>query len=161
MNFLKRIVIDDKGCWLFQGYLKKSKAGHKYGWVWFNKTNMGAHRASWIVHYGEIPDKLFVCHKCDVPNCLNPEHLFLGTAKDNVHDMINKGRKAPSAFIGKNGEKHSQAKLNVTQVIEIKEMLNKKISFSKIARLYNVSVSAIGSIKCGKNWASVKEGDIA
>jgi hypothetical protein len=160
MNFLKRIVIDDKGCWLYQGYRMKSKAGHKYGWVWFNKTNMGAHRASWIVHYGEIPDKLFVCHKCDVPNCLNPDHLFLGTAKDNVQDMISKSRNAPSAFIGKNGEKHSQAKLNVKQVIEIKEMLNKKVSFSKIASLYNVSKSTIGSIKCGKNWASVKENEI-
>ena len=160
MNFLKRIVIDDKGCWLYQGYRMKSKAGHKYGWVWFNKTNMGAHRASWIVHYGEIPDKLFVCHKCDVPNCLNPDHLFLGTAKDNVQDMISKSRNAPSAFIGKNGEKHSQAKLNVKQVIEIKEMLNKKVSFSKIASLYNVSKSTIGSIKGGKNWASVKENEI-
>ena len=75
--------------------------------------------------------------------------------------MINKGRKAPSAFIGKNGEKHSQAKLNVAQVIEIKEMLNKKVSFSKIGSLYNVSKSTIGSIKCGKNWASVKENEIA
>lgn len=160
MNFLKRIIVDDKGCWLYQGYRMKSKAGHKYGWVWFNKTNMGAHRASWIVHYGDIPDKLFVCHKCDVPNCINPDHLFLGTAKDNVQDMISKGRKAPSAFSGKNGEKHSQAKLNVTQVIEIKEMLNKKVSFSKIASLFNVSKSTIGSIKCGKNWSSVKENEI-
>ena len=161
MNFLKRIVIDDNGCWLFQGYLMRNKTGMGYGWVYFQGKNMGAHRASWIVHYGEIPDKLFVCHKCDVSHCINPEHLFLGTAKDNVHDMIDKGRNAPSAFIGRNGEKNSQAKLNVKQVIEIKEMLNKKVSFSKIASLYNVSVSAIGSIKSGKNWASVKEGDVA
>lgn len=160
MNFLKRIVINDKGCWLYQGYRMKSKAGHKYGWVWFNKTNMGAHRASWIVHYGDIPDKLFVCHKCDVPNCINPDHLFLGTAKDNVQDMISKSRNAPSAFIGRNGEKHSQAKLNIKQVIEIKEMLNKKVSFSKIANLFNVSKSTIGSIKCGKNWSNVKENEI-
>jgi hypothetical protein len=161
MNFLKRIVIDDNGCWLFQGYLMRNKTGMGYGWVYFQGKNMGAHRASWIFHNGEIPDKLFVCHKCDVPHCLNPEHLFLGTARDNVFDMINKGRKAPSAFIGRNGEKHSQAKLNVAQVIEIKKMLNKKVSFSKIGSLYNVSKSTIGSIKCGKNWASVKEGDVA
>jgi len=160
MNFLKRIIVDDKGCWLYQGYLMKSKAGHKYGWVWFNKTNMGAHRASWIVHYGDIPDKLFVCHKCDVPNCINPDHLFLGTAKDNVQDMISKSRNAPSAFIGRNGEKNSQAKLNIKQVIEIKEMLNKKVSFSKIANLFNVSKSTIGAIKYGKNWSSVKENEI-
>jgi hypothetical protein len=160
MNFLKRIVIDDNGCWLFQGYLMRNKTGMGYGWVYFQGKNMGAHRASWIFHNGEIPDKLFVCHKCDVPHCLNPEHLFLGTARDNVLDMINKGRKAPSAFIGRNRENNSQAKLNVAQVIEIKKMLKEKVSFSKIGSLYNVSKSTIGSIKCGKNWASVKENEI-
>jgi len=160
MKFLKRIVIDDNGCWLFQGYLMRNKTGMGYGWVYFQGKNMGAHRASWIFHNGEIPDKLFVCHKCDVPHCLNPDHLFLGTARDNVLDMINKGRKAPSAFIGRNREKNSQAKLNVAQVIEIKKMLNQKVSFSKIGSLYNVSKSTIGSIKCGKNWASVKENEI-
>lgn len=156
MKFLKRILIDENGCWLYQGYLMRNKLGMGYGWVYFRGKNRGAHRASWMIHYGEIPDKMFVCHKCDVTHCINPEHLFLGTAKDNVHDMIKKGRNAPSAFKGKNGEKNTSAKLKVEQVITIKKLLNEKVSFSKIANIYNVSKSTIGSIKSGKNWSYLK-----
>lgn len=51
-----------------------------------------AHRVSWELFRGPIPNKLFVLHKCDNKNCINPDHLFLGTAKDNIHDCIRKGR---------------------------------------------------------------------
>jgi len=160
MNFLKRIVIDENGCWLYQGFLKLNSSGLKYGWVSFRNKSMNAHRASWIIHNGEIPKDLLVCHKCDVPNCINPEHLFLGTAYENTHDMIKKGRNAPSAFIGRFGEKHPKAKLTIKQVIEIKEMISKNMNQTKIASLYNVTPMNISLIKTGKNWASVKENEI-
>ena len=64
-----------------------------------NGRSMNAHRASFLLFNGEIPDKLFVCHRCDNPSCVNPKHLFLGTSKDNNQDRSNKGRtqKSPAA----------------------------------------------------------------
>lgn len=64
-----------------------------YGFTRYYGKNIGAHRLAWILTNGEIGDSnLFVCHHCDNPGCINPDHLFLGTIQDNTQDMINKGR---------------------------------------------------------------------
>lgn len=84
-------------CWLWMGnhdedgygffqYLTKQSDGTEVLKSW------KAHRFSWVTHYGEIPDNLLVCHHCDTPGCVRPEHLFIGTHGDNVHDMLDKGR---------------------------------------------------------------------
>ena len=70
----------------------KSISSSGYGTVWFEKRRQQAHRVAWIKAYGPIPQGLHVLHKCDVKACVNPEHLFLGTHKDNMHDMKVKGR---------------------------------------------------------------------
>lgn len=75
------------GCWLFRGALCDG-----YGRIFINGKSESTHRVSWIVYKGPIPNGLFVLHKCDVRNCVNPDHLFLGTHKDNMQDMKNKGR---------------------------------------------------------------------
>lgn len=85
-----RVRKDESGCWLWTGAKKqggygKISAGGDNGWVL-------THRVAWELTNGLIPAGLMVCHRCDVPACCNPGHLFLGTARDNMQDMIAKGR---------------------------------------------------------------------
>lgn len=75
-------------CWLWIGGIDSGW----YGAFRFNDTKDHAHRVSWILHKGPIPIGLQVLHKCDISACINPEHLFLGTAEDNMRDMYAKGR---------------------------------------------------------------------
>lgn len=79
-------------CWLWQG---AKMTGTGYGAISKSGYNAGrvlAHRVSWVLHYGAIPEGMFVCHTCDVRHCVNPHHLFLGSAKDNMEDMWSKNR---------------------------------------------------------------------
>ena len=147
INFLKRIVVDENQCWIFQGATRKK--GLPYGWITYKKTQMNAHRASWIETNGQIPDGLNVCHKCDVPQCINPEHLFLGTQKENVLDMWNKGRH-PRINLG--GEKNRASKITLEQVREIRFMLSQKIKQRVIAEKFNISQVAVSDIKRKKRW---------
>ena len=138
---------DRSKCWIYN-----RMTGEGYGDMSNRKVYRRAHRFSWELHYGPIPEGMYVCHKCDVRNCVNPDHLFLGTHQDNQIDKIKKGRsKHPR------GSESGGAKLTEIQVLSIKKAIKEGIRLIKLARLYNVSDHCIGSIKMGRTWAHIKE----
>jgi hypothetical protein len=106
-----------------------------------------AHRVAWELTHGPIPDGLQVCHRCDNPPCVNPDHLFLGTQRDNNHDCIAKGR-------AKNlrGAAHGRARLSAEDVLAIRAT-HPAASYSALARHYGVSKATIAAVVQGRNWA--------
>jgi HNH endonuclease len=146
-RFLAKVCPESaSGCWLWRGYL--DDAG--YGVVRFERKLRGAHRVAWILFHSDIAPGLVVCHKCDVPACVNPDHLFLGTPADNARDRKEKGRSP-------HGEEHAHAKLTVENVRRIKTMLSQgRLYVSEIAREFGVTAGAIKAIKKGVSWRHVQ-----
>lgn len=146
-RYLEKVLKSD-GCWKWLG--AKTKNG--YGVIRGNASGkpIFAHRFSYAHFNGCIPDGLLVLHKCDNPECTNPDHLFVGTQKDNVHDMMAKGRKPQ--VVGLKGQLSPRAKLTWDQVREIKKMLSDGIKCASIARKFYVTPETISAIKHGKTW---------
>lgn len=130
-------------CW--EWLTGKDKDG--YGKFWMNNKDNRAHQVSYVFYVGETKG-LFVCHTCDNPSCVNPNHLFLGTSQDNMDDKIRKGRDSK-------GETNGMAKLTEKQVREIRYRLGLGHKKRHIARDFNVSDFAIHSIHKGKTWVHV------
>ncbi len=160
MNIVDRFwlkVTKTDGCWVWQGC--KNYSG--YGQITIKDKHYRAHRLAWILTNGEIPEGMFVCHRCDNPSCVNPRHLFIGTPKDNVDDMISKGRAVFHIFNNPQdnpppryyGEKHPRAKLTEKQVLEIKELIKTDLTFRQIAAKYGVSKKTVSHIKTGYRWS--------
>lgn len=146
LNRFNSLYIINKSteCWEATGFL--NKGGYKKMIV--QGKTMLAHRVSFLLFNGSIPNGMQVCHKCDNPKCLNPKHLFLGSAMDNMQDKINKGRHRGA----KSGDMHHSSRLTAWQVSEIRKKLNNKTNQYEIAKEYGVSQSIISNIKTGKRW---------
>lgn len=141
---LDRIEINkETGCWewtgtcFFSGYARAglySRKGKKY--------SQHANRMSYVVFKGDIPENMYVCHSCDNPKCVNPDHLFLGTPKDNAIDMKNKRRSL-------SGEKHPNSKLTEHDALEIRKS---KRSKEFLSEKYGVSVYTIRDVLIRRTW---------
>jgi len=129
----KSFPVTECGCWIWMGASQVSG----YGEIISNGKKIYAHRASYSLYKGEIPKGMYVCHKCDTVSCVNPDHLFLGTQKDNMHDMIKKGRSG-------NGLNHPRTKLTKEDVFNIK--LSKEKA-SLLSKEYNISICWVNKLK--------------
>lgn len=119
------------------------------------KTAMLAHRLSWQLHHGPIPDGLDVCHTCDNPPCPRPDHLFLGTALDNIRDCVSKGR-TNGAAKSMPGERHPMAKLTWVAVDEIRSAPRGYGKTKALCEKFGVGYSTISYIRAGKRWKESK-----
>ena len=117
-----------------------------------NGRNVLAHRASWSLAFGPIPDRLKVLHRCDVPSCVRPDHLFLGTAADNTADMIAKGRMRHSP---RRGESNYRARLTDERVRYIRQERTRGRTLASLAAEIGVHLSTIHYASNGKNWRHV------
>lgn len=143
---------ESSGCLEWHGY----KDVYGYGVLLVStdgtKKNKKAHRLSYEQTYSEIEVGKFVCHRCDVRNCIEPTHLYLGTAADNNKDMMLKGRYR-SGKQDNNGEKNPNAKLTLKQVDSIKVLFQYGITQKQIANSLSLHRSTIQRIASGKNWS--------
>lgn len=140
------------GCWEWNG--SKSEKGYGRTIVGSRKDRsrktISTHRLSYILNFGEIPEGMEVCHKCDNPCCVNPDHLFVGTHRDNMDDRERKGRNKPQK-----GEKNGRAKLTEVDIMAIKEKRKIGVPYYKIAEEYGVHKRTVMDAVSGKNWAYV------
>ncbi len=133
------------GCWLWTAGLHRNGYGN-VGRGGQNRQTMCAHRASWILHYGPIPDGLYVLHHCDCRSCTRPDHLWLGTQIDNLRDMRNKGR-------GARGERIPNAKLTKQLAEEIRAQYVPEITtMQALADSYRISLAAVFNVIHNKTW---------
>lgn len=133
----------NSGCVLWMA--KCTPSGH--GMLSWRRKGQMAHRLAWAVHRSPIPDGMCVCHKCDVPSCINPAHLFLGTTQDNTADKMRKGRhRSPK------GSRHGEAKLTEQQAAEIRRSTG---TLREAGTLYGVSESTVSLIRNGHIWRHI------
>ena len=142
----------ESGCWDWLAH----RTAKGYGGFRIGGKEIQAHRVSWIIHNGEIPkdtsgNTLHVLHKCDNPQCTNPDHLFLGTNADNMMDRDNKGRQA-----NHEGENSNSSKLTEAEVLEIRKIYALgRLSQIKIAKKYSVNNRQVSNIVTRKAWKHI------
>jgi hypothetical protein len=144
------LVNQETGCWEWTGEKSKGNYGQyqtakfrEPGAQKYTRKRIYAHRLSWELHYGPIPDKLEVCHRCDNPPCVNPRHLFLGTHAENQRDMAEKAR-------SQRGERQHRARLTEFAVREIMASTESNIV---LGRRFGVNDATISNVRCGATWA--------
>lgn len=147
--FNKVEPVTESGCWLWTAATQQGYG--RFGTD--DRKTVLAHRYSWAVVHGSIPHGMHVCHKCDTPACVNPDHLFLGSDKDNIEDMYRKGR-GNNAARGPKGTRSSFAKISEATVLDIYATRGIE-SMDKTAKRLGVSRSTVAHIRSGRQWSTV------
>lgn len=133
---------DPDKCWPWTS----GKFSNGYGRLYFQGSDVGTHRISWLIHNGPIPHGLWVLHKCDNHPCCNPDHLFLGTRIENISDMVSKGRQ-------NKGEKNGGCKINEFDVGVIRSRYASGETCAAISKDYPISTGTVWKIIKRKKWA--------
>ena len=133
-RFWEKVDRSADGCWQWTG----SKDQDGYGRFQTDGKRTTTSRVAWMLTNGSIPDGMFVCHHCDNPSCVRPDHLFVGTQRDNVRDCIRKGRFAP--------------RLTASDVMQIRQARVKGDLLRCIASRYGMSLNHISNIINGVRW---------
>ena len=149
IRFWRRVSYSPTGCWEWKG----AHANYGYGQVYIGGRIQRAHRIAWEMFYGPIPPGIKVCHACDNPPCVRPDHLFLGTQADNLHDMLAKGRHfTPFGSREQRGEANLTAKLTEKSVREIRRLGAYGMFQKDIAARYGITLSNVGCILRRETW---------
>jgi len=143
-RFNEKWTPDENGCWIWTS----ARTPTGYGSIWVG-SNARAHRVSWELHRGPIPVGLHVLHRCDVPLCVRPEHLFLGTHNENMADMVAKGR-----YVVMRGATNGMAKLTADDVRAIRRRWPGE-TYLALGRAFGVTKATVGSIIRGRTWTHV------
>lgn len=152
--------ITECGCWIWLNGVDKDG----YGQTWYRGKNIRAHRASYMLHVGEILSSHVIMHTCDVTACINPYHLKQATQKYNNDDKMIKGRHRVARGdehytrkirYARAGEKCPVAKLSETEIIEIRYMFSSGIKQKVIAEKFNISRTCVSSIVTRRNWQHI------
>ncbi len=144
-RFSRQMKMTEDGCWTWAAGMDKDGYGRFRGEYDGQKYTF-AHRYSWALHNKKnVPKGMLVCHSCDNPRCVNPDHLFVGTEADNMADMVSKNRQhIPFGVV------NHRAVITEEQALRI---LADPRPYTQIAADFGVAASTIGSIKAKKSWA--------
>lgn len=151
-RFMKYVQKSDSPdeCWEWIG----ANNGNGYGKFSIDNKMFFAHRVSYMLFVGHIPDGMLVCHSCDNEKCVNPSHLWLGTNRDNTNDKMKKNRQ--SHHTGVKGENHWSHKLTEQNIYQIREMIEQGYTHQIIADFFRIDKTTISCIKRGKSWGWLK-----